>query len=591
MSFGRRWSIALLAAVALGSQGAWWGKQPEENPAGEPPSPALEEPAPTPEEVSPGVSPAPEERVEEPAPAETPTPLATGPLLHGTLELSLQDAIKMGLENNLDVQVERYAPMIADLDATAALGAYDPELFAAGYYKDLHTPNAFGLSGVDTTITRSTPEGEGGLRGILPLASTEYSAQFHGSRRTYNSSVQVFSPEYDSGWSLNITQPLLRNLIWNQPWTRVRTTRLAHGSSEEGFRRAVMDEVQRIEDAYWTLIANEEALRVANKSLETASALRDQTKTQFEVGVVSKVEVTEAEAGVSQRQVELIRAENQYRNQQDVLIDLVLGPNLRASSTLEIRPTDRPDDFTPYEVDVEGAVSRAFEHRPELVQADRDIERSEVQLAFARNQRLPSVDGVFSVGQSGLSGEQSRHFQCRFVTDATSFAACLNRPSGHGDLSQGSFDNTYDDYNRSPQYVAGAQVSIPIPNTSARANASIGELQLARARTTKHRLEQQIIIDVRQAARNLQASQEGIVAARSAREAASEQLRAEQIRLQYGESTPFDVLQREEALVARERDEIGAFRAYRTSVTALDRAQGTILRNRNIDIADVATLR
>jgi outer membrane protein TolC len=326
---------------------------------------------------------------------------------------------------------------------------------------------------------------------------------------------------------------------------------------------------------------------VANKSLETASALYEQTKTQFEVGDVSKVEVTEAEAGVSQRQVERIRAENQYRNQQDVLIDLVLGPNLRASSTLEIRPTDRPDDFTPYEVDVEGAVSRAFEHRPELAQAEKEIERSEVQLAFARNQRLPALDGVFSIGQAGLSGDKSRHF-CNPASPSPFGIACdPNDPRLH----QGGFDNTYDDYNRSPQSVAGAKLSIPFPNTTARANASKGELALARARTSKHRLEQQIVIDVRQAARNLAASQEGIVAARSAREAAAEQLRAEQIRLQYGESTPFDVLQREDALVGRERDEIGAFRAYRTSVTALDRAQGTILRNRNIDIADVATLR
>jgi len=233
-------------------------------------------------------------------------------------------------------------------------------------------------------------------------------------------------------------------------------------------------------------------------------------------------------------------------------------------------------------------VSRAFEHRPELAQADRELERSEVQLAYARNQMLPALDGVFSVGQSGLSGEQSRHFSCRFVTDAAALAQCLNNPPG---LSQGPFNNTFDDYNRSPQYVAGAKLSIPIPNRTARANASKGELELARARTSKHRLEQQIIIDVRQAARNLEASQEGIAAARSAREAAAEQLRAEQVRLEYGESTPFDVLQREEALVGRERDEIGAFRAYRTSVTALDRAQGTILRNRNIDIADVAPLR
>jgi outer membrane protein TolC len=589
MSPRSRCWVGLLVALALGSLGVQ-DEQPEENlPAQE--SPAAEEMPPTPEEPSPAIeetmpepAPAPEEARPEAAPRAT--ALSAGPMLHGTLELSLEDAIKMGLENNLDVQVERYAPMIADLDYTAAWGAYDPELFAEGYYKDLHTPNAFALSGVDTTINRSTPEGVGGLRGILPFASTEYSAQFSGSRKTYNSNIQLLSPEYDSGWSVSLTQPVLRNLIWNQPWTQVRSTRLLSGSSEDAFRRAVMDEVQKIEDAYWTLIANEEALRVAKKSLETAAALREQTKTQFEVGVVSKVEVTEAEAGVSQRQVELIRAENTYRNQQDVLIDLVLGPNLRASSTLEIRPTDRPDDFTPYEVDVEGAVSHAFEHRPELAQADKEIERSQVGLAYARNQRLPQLDGIFSVGQSGLSGEESRNFNCNFITDPAANAVCRARR-----LDQGPFDNTFDDYNRSPQYVAGARVSIPIPNRTASANASKSELELARARTQKHRLEQQIIIDVRQAARNLQASQEGIVAARSAREAAAEQLRAEQIRLQYGESTPFDVLQREEALVARERDEIGAFRAYRTSVTALDRAQGTILRNRNIDIADVEPLR
>src|SRR5262249_5063126 len=162
------------------------------------------------------------------------------------------------------------------------------------------------------------------------------------------------------------------------------------------------------------------------------------------------------------------------------------------------------------------AVSHAFERRPELAQADKEIERSEVGLAYARNQRLPQLDGIFSVGQSGLSGEESRNFNCNFITDPAANAVCNARR-----LGQGGFDNTFDDYNRSPQYVAGARVSIPIPNRTASANASKSELQLARAHTQKHRLEQQIIIDVRQAARNLQASQEGILAARSAREAAA----------------------------------------------------------------------
>ncbi len=591
MSVRRSW-LALLVALAFAPLSAWseepgLSPAPEQAPATEETVPASDQTIPAPEEATPApetAEPAPEEPT--PAPAESHPALAnSGPLLHGTLELALEDAIRMGLENNLDVQVERYAPMIADLDVTAAWGAYDPEAFAELLYSDSKTPNSFAITGVTTNINRST-EGFGGLRGILPITSTRFSSQFNGGRGTTNSVAEVLSPRYDSGWSVDVTQPVLRDLIWNQPWTRVRTSRLLHGSSEQEFRRAVMDNVQQIEDAYWGLIASEEALRVANKSLQTARALREQTKTQFEVGVVSKVEVTEAEAGVSQREFEQIRAGNTYRNQQDALIDLVLGPNLRASSTLEIRPTDRPDDFTPYEVDVEGAVSRAFEHRPELAQADKDVERSEVQLAYARNQRLPALDGVFRFGQTGLAGEQSSTAACRFAADP---AACALNPPANP--FPGDFNNSVDDYEDYPQFVTGARVSIPIPNRTARANASRGELELSRARTTKHRIEQQIILEVRKAARDLEDSQQGIHTARSAREAASEQLRAEQIRLQYGESTPFDVLQREEALVERERDEIGAFQAYRTSVTALDRAQGTILRNRNIDIADVATLR
>ena len=117
------------------------------------------------------------------------------------------------------------------------------------------------------------------------------------------------------------------------------------------------------------------------------------------------------------------------------------------------------------------------------------------------------------------------------------------------------------------------------------------EFELGRAETRYRRLEQSIILEVRQAARNLRASQEGIVAAEAARRAADEQLRAERIRLEYGESTPFDVLQREEQLVDRENELIAAYRAYHLSVTGLDRAQGTILRNRNIAISDVAPLR
>ena len=99
------------------------------------------------------------------------------------------------------------------------------------------------------------------------------------------------------------------------------------------------------------------------------------------------------------------------------------------------------------------------------------------------------------------------------------------------------------------------------------------------------------MFDVRKAARDITAAQDGIEASERGVRRQTEQLRAEEIRLEYGESTPYDVLLREEDLVEAESQKIAAFRVYRTSVTALDRHQGTILRNRNIAIDDSPPLR
>ncbi|HEY5656150.1 MAG TPA: TolC family protein [Myxococcota bacterium] len=509
----------------------------------------------------------------------------SGPMLHGKLELSLADAVAMGLENNLDVQVQRYSPILSDYDQQIAWGVYDPELFTQLLYSDVKRPTSSPLEGEDLVTDRNTA-GFGGFRGILPLLSTEYSAQFDGGRYLTDRNFEALSPKLESSWSLRLTQPLLRDLIWNQPWTQVTTTRIVHEASLEDFRRAVMDAVRDIEGAYWTLIANDERFRVARKSVETARALLEQTQTQHEVGVVSKVEVTEAEAGLARREFEVIVAQNQYRNQLDVLINLVLGPHLRAASTLEIVPTDRPEDYVEYEVDVEAAVAMAFENRPELEAARREVERQVVRSKFAANQRLPELDGLLSFGRQGLAGFQKKDY------DPCDLGFGDPPPGCPGlDVSQGEFGNTFDDYSDSPAFTAGVRFGIPIPNTSARKQYSRTKMELRRAESLLRRQEQQVVLEVRESARNLKASQEGIASATRALASADEQLRAERIRLEYGESTPFDVLQREEQSVQAEVGLIDAYRAYRVSATSLDRNQGTILRNRNIKIDQVRALR
>jgi outer membrane protein TolC len=140
-------------------------------------------------------------------------------------------------------------------------------------------------------------------------------------------------------------------------------------------------------------------------------------------------------------------------------------------------------------------------------------------------------------------------------------------------------------------WVGGALFSIPIPNRTARSNVAISELELRRALTNVRRVEQDIVKDVRDAVRNLASALEGVEAAERFVAASAEQLRAERIRLEHGESTPFDVLLREEDLVTAESQRITALRVYHGSVTALDRAQGTLLEDRGIVLEDALPLR
>jgi len=523
--------------------------------------------------------PAPYARAEDvPPPPVVPSPIAP-PTLHGNLALTLEEAIAMGLENNLNLEVQRHAPLIAEEDAEIAWGAYDPEFYGQTTYLDSETPNAVALNSQTTTSVKGV-EGEGGFRGLVPWLGASYNLSLNSSRLETNSTIQSVSPAMRSIVSISLNVPLLRGLIWNQPWTRVKVTRILHDLDLENFRTEVMDTVRDIEGAYWGLIANEEQLRVEEKSLETAKALLDQTKTQYEVGVVSKVEVTEAEAGVAAREFTRITAEATYLSAQDRLINLVLGPNLTAESKLMIEPTDRPEDYVSYDVDVEESTRKGLENRPELAVAQWEIERQQVQLKFAKNQRLPQLDLVGEYGNEGLAGDPNPDLNPLFGTGAL----------GIGNNYRDSYDNFFSQ-SAADRVVGGAIFSIPIPNTAGRHGVSKSELELRRAVVQKRRVEQQIVLEVRLAARNLTAAQEGIEASRRRVDAAAEQLRAEKIRLEYGESTPFDVLLRERDLVAAETEKIFAFRVYRTSVTDLDRGQGTILQSRNIAIDAVGRLR
>jgi len=515
--------------------------------------------------------------------------------------LTLRDAVEKGLQNGLALDVQRYGPYIANEVLASAWGAYDPELYSDYLYSSTDTPVASLLTFPDASVLERDFTGEAGLRGILPFTSTSYGVSYGARRVQTTDPLSLLSPEIRSSIVFTVTQPLLRNLIWNQPWTTVKTSEVGSRAAWDDFRRQLMDTVQAIENAYWYLVASEEQLRVANKSFDSAKALLDQTKTQYDVGVVSKVEVTEAEAGVASREVNVITAKNAYLARQDQLIDLVYGAGLRPKLEFLVDPTDRPLVEAKYEVNLELAVEKAFSERPELAIVKDEVQRQQYLVQYAKSQRWPQVDVVGQYGYQGLTGQPSKdcvipNFSGTFVPGQTG-APCSEFIA---QLPPGSVPNSANIMDANQDFFSGRTglnwsvkgiLSVPLGNNTAYHNLERTRLEFRRANAQTKRTEQDIILDVRNAVRNLDSAYEGIEASERARIAAEEQLRAERIRLEHGESTPFDVLLREEQLVSAERDKIEALRVYQSSATALDRAQGTILESHNIVIQDVSTLR
>ena len=224
------------------------------------------------------------------------------------------------------------------------------------------------------------------------------------------------------------------------------------------------------------------------------------------------------------------------------------------------------------------ATEKALANRPELITVERQLEQQRLRLQFAKNQRLPQLDLVASYTTHGLSGQESPN---RICPESFQGLPCppLGIPPDYGDSHHQFFDG-----NDNRTWLGGAKLSIPIGNSSARSNVRISEIELHKAETLVERERQSIVAEVRKAVRDLLSSVQGIEAAERRRIAAAEQHRAEQIRLQHGESTPFDVLQREADLVQAERQKILALRAYHGSEVALSRAQGTLLEDRGVEV-------
>jgi outer membrane protein len=479
------------------------------------------------------------------------------------LRLSLGDAVRTAVQQNLGVQLQNYEYRIVNQNLRAQYGLFDFNTQAG-----LETGNQ-----INPTINPFTPSGgrstilSGSVDQILPTGGN-YDVRVRTSRDTFIGGDQSVNPQYSNNIDFNFTQPLLRDFGIDVTRRGITIARNNLGITEGAFRTAMMDTVSATEQAYLDLIYARRAVGVVKESLFLARDQARITQIRIDVGASAPLDILQPRVTIATTEEQLISAVAGVRNAED---------RLRALLNLPTTEWDRPiipaDDvtYTPMTIDFQQAVAQALANRPEVDQQRLQTENARVQALYTRNQVLPTLDFVANYGLEGQAGNSEE-------VDENGV------PTGRV-VSDPYFDTFNDiaglDF---PGWSAGVNFGIPIFNINARANARAAELDLEQSQTYAAQTRQNIAVEVRSAARAVDTYAQTIAATRAAREAAERNVEAERKRYENGMTTNFQVLEVQQQLSDARVRELQAVVGYQKAVALFHRAVGDILQVHNISV-------
>ena len=330
-----------------------------------------------------------------------------GPLPPGDkIELSLDRAIVLALENTLDLDVASLNYERAGFGIGSASGAFDPYVQVDVNASRSQSPVISRIQSSDAKQQRFNAF----LGGLLQTGAT-YQLGWTNSR--YDSEIPgitLINPTYSSGLTASGTQPLLRNFGRGVSTRFIVQARITRDISAWDFVRAVQATIQNVENAYWDLVYAQENLKSKQESLARASDLNRITKIKIDVGALAPIDVVQTEVTIAQREQDIILGEGLIGDAQDRLKRL-LNVGSAADWSRPIVPTDRPSDEA-MSIDLDAGLRSALESRPEVKQAVSDIESKKISLAYNRNQLLPKLDLNGSYGYGGLGAQKAQLESC-----------------------------------------------------------------------------------------------------------------------------------------------------------------------------------
>lgn len=496
------------------------------------------------------------------APVPVRPPDGTGP----RVSLTLEDAVKRALENNLDIAVQRIGQQIFDVNIASIRSVYSPTVSSLISNQSSKNASTSTISGGQTgaTINNSMFVFNGGFVQDVPWGGGSFSAALDNRRSETSNRTATINPQYTPTWSAQYVQPLLRNFKIDATRQQLLVTRINQDVSDIQLQQTTMNTIANVRNAYWDYVFAVQSVDVARQSLLLADELLRNNQTKVEIGTMAPIDVVQAQSQAAQQRQVLVTAEGARRTAEIALKRLIVSGTSDPLWTSTIEPVDRPD-FRPEPIDLAGATERALASRSDVLQARKNLEANDVTLRLLDNQKLPQVDLQTRYATTGIGGN-------RLITQG----AGVDRgeiigidPGGYLDALNTLFRN------RLPAWSLALNVSYNLGTSAADASIARARIQQNQIEVQLRQLDLQVTSDVSNAAIQVQNTAERVQAAQAARELAQQQLDAENSKFGVGMSTNYQVVLAQRDLATAQNNELQAVLAYRKAVVDFERVQQT----------------
>ena len=544
----------------------------------------------------------------------------------GNLYVSAQDVIALAIENSVDIEVQRYGPLLASevlrraqgggalrsvglgvapgpesvslagvtVNATGAplsagtgvssgggivtqlgpaISSFDPSLLLFTNFQHATTPQSNTQLTGTTTLIQSTESFQAAFSKAWDFGMNAQ-LTFASNRLKFNSPAFALNPYTSGDLDLQVTQNLLSGFGRAVNGRNIRVQKNNQKVTDLQFEQQVITTVSAVLNLYWDLVAFRQDLQAREQELVTARQLLEDNRRQVALGVLAEIEVTRAESQVYSAQQDLLVSQTNLLQQETVLKNALVRNGIAAAglSAVHVIPLDRirlpeKEENTPLEQLVREALAR----RPEVAQNRTNIESNKMNLVGIKSSLRPQLQAFAELTNNALSGVLTPY-------GALAGSGVDYLAGGYGNFLAEIFRRNY------PNYSAGLSLNIPIRNRAAQSDFVTSQLELRQNELNLQKTESQIAVDVQNALIGLQQARARYDAAVHAHELQQQTFTADQRKYELGATIPYQVMQDQRDLANAVSTEVQALANYSHARIAFDQALGRTLAVNSISI-------